>query len=335
MGYTNYYGNDRQAGEPMTPSPLTGVPEESPATALARSWVQPFLLRGNGKIDSRIAGGTESSAADHETQARGLVMRILCGTIPIFCVSVAVYAQTPNATLRTWDVEGAKREALVFAPSKKSEGKVPLVFDFHGHGGTAKHAARTHHLHETWPAAVVVYMQGLPTPGKLTDPEGKRPGWQSGPGDQKDRDLKFFDAVLASMKKDFPVDDRRIYASGHSNGGAFTYLLWAKRGDTFAAFAPVAAAAGLYFLEAKPKPAFHAGSEKDPLVKFAMQQRTLDRVKKLNGCDAQADEWAKGCRRHASKSGTPLIIYLHDQGHSYPETTPALIVKFFQEHAKK
>ncbi len=75
-------------------------------------------------------------------------------------------------TLRTWDVDGVKREALVYVPATKSGGKVPLVFDFHGHGGTARHAARTHHIHETWPEAAVVYMQGLHTPG---------PGaWRSG-----------------------------------------------------------------------------------------------------------------------------------------------------------
>jgi polyhydroxybutyrate depolymerase len=249
--------------------------------------------------------------------------------------ALAAPSHSEEAKSRTWDVDGAKREALVFAPSKKTEGKVPLVFDFHGHGGTARHAARTHHFHETWPEAVVVYMQGLNTPGKLTDPEGKRPGWQSGPGDQKDRDLKFFDAVLVSMKKDFPIDENRIYATGHSNGGAFTYLLWAKRGDTFAAFAPVAAAAGLYFLEAKPKPLFHAASEKDTLVTMAMQKRTLDRVRKLNGCDAQGEEWARGCQRYGSKSGPPVVIYMHDEGHRYPEPTPGLIVKFFKEQTKK
>ena len=216
-----------------------------------------------------------------------------------------------------------KREALVYAPSKKTEGKVPLVFDFHGHGGTARHAARTHHLHETWPEAVVVYMQGLNTPGKLTDPEGKKSGWQSGPGAEQDRDLKFFDAVLASMKKDYPVDEDRIYATGHSNGGGFTYLLWAKRGDTFAAFAPVAAAAGLYFTDAKPKPLFHAASEKDPLVKFAMQQRTLDHVKKLNGCDDQGRKPAPGCQLYQSNTGTPVGIYLHNEGHNYPEADPS------------
>jgi polyhydroxybutyrate depolymerase len=244
-------------------------------------------------------------------------------------------AQAPEPALRTWDVEGVKREALVYAPLKQTAGKVPLVFDFHGHGGTARHAARTHHLHQAWPEAVVVYMQGLNTPGKLSDPEGKRPGWQHGPGDQNDRDLQFFDAVLASLKKDFPIDEQRIYATGHSNGGAFTYLLWAKRGETFAAFAPVAAAAGVYFLEAKPKPLFHAVSENDPLVTFAMQQRTLNHVKKLNHCDSKGEEWAKGCLRYPSTSGTPVVIYLHDQAHNYPEAAPALIVKFFQEQAKK
>ncbi len=249
--------------------------------------------------------------------------------------TLLLLAQAPEPTLRTWEVDGVKREALVYPPAKKTEGKVPLVFDFHGHGGTARHAARTHRFQEAWPEAVVVYMQGLPTPGKLTDPDGKRAGWQTGPGDQKDRDLHFFDAVLATLKKDHPIDEKRIYATGHSNGGAFTYLLWAKRGDTFAAVAPVAAAAGVYFTEAKAKPLFHAASEKDPLVKFAMQQRTLDRVKKLNGCDAKGEEWAKGCLRYPSKDGTPVVVYLHDEGHSYPRGVPDLIVKFFHEQAKK
>jgi polyhydroxybutyrate depolymerase len=252
----------------------------------------------------------------------------------ILLASLFVVAQTPEPTPRTWEVDGLKREALIFAPPK-IDGKAPLVFDFHGHGGTARNAAQKHHIHKSWPEAVVVYMQGLNTPGKLTDPEGKKSGWQQGPGDQKDRDLKFFDAVLTTMKKDYPIDEQRIYATGHSNGGAFTYLLWAKRGDTFAAFAPVAAAGGLYIKEAKPRPLFHAASEKDPLVTFAMQQRTLDLVKKLNGCGDKGEEWDKGCLRYSSKDGAPVVIYLHDEGHRYPDATPALIVKFFQEHRKK
>ena len=98
-------------------------------------------------------------------------------------------------------MDGVKREALVVAPAKPGKSP-PLLFVFHGHGGTAKHAAARYAYHKHWPEAVTVYPQGLPTPGKLTDPEGKRTGWQHGLGEQKDRDLAFFDAMLASLKKD-------------------------------------------------------------------------------------------------------------------------------------
>ena len=90
--------------------------------------------------------------------------------------TLLMLGQVQDPTPRTWEVDGAKREALVFAPTKKADGKAPLLFDFHGHGGTAKNAARTHHFHQTWPEAVVVYMQGLNTPGKLTDPEARNRG---------------------------------------------------------------------------------------------------------------------------------------------------------------
>ena len=89
---------------------------------------------------------------------------------------------------------------------------MPVVFAFHGHGGSMQNAARSFGFHTLWPEAVVVYPQGLNTPDRLTDPEGKKPGWQSAAGDQGDRDLKFFDAVLKNLRQDYKVDSRRIYA---------------------------------------------------------------------------------------------------------------------------
>src|SRR5712691_11551343 len=145
---------------------------------------------------------------------------------------------------REWTVDGVAREALTYAPPQAKSEPTPIVFAFHGHGGTMQQAARSFGFHTHWPEAIVVYMQGLNTPGQLTDPEGKKPGWQKTIGDQDDRDLKFFDAVLESLKRDYKVNEKRIYATGHSNGGGFTYLLWAARGDSFAAFAPSAAVGG-------------------------------------------------------------------------------------------
>jgi polyhydroxybutyrate depolymerase len=138
-------------------------------------------------------------------------------------------------------VDGVAREALLHVPAQAKDKPCPVVFAFHGHGGNMNHSARTFGYHLLWPEAIVIYPQGLNTPGRLTDPEGKKPGWQGSVGDQGDRDLKFFDAMLADLRANHQVDDRRIYSTGHSNGGGFTYLLWAARGDVFAAVAPSAA----------------------------------------------------------------------------------------------
>lgn len=108
--------------------------------------------------------------------------------------------------LRTWEIADKTREALIFKPLKETRA-APVVFGFHGHGGNARNAARSFRMHELWPEALVVYMQGIPTPGPLTDPEGKRNGWQHNAGEQEDRDFKFFDAVLARVRQDYKIDD--------------------------------------------------------------------------------------------------------------------------------
>lgn len=250
-----------------------------------------------------------------------------------FLAGVAIAADQPAR--REWKVGDVKREALVYAPATAKEKAAPVVFAWHGHGGNMQNSARSFHYHETWPEAIVVYPQGLNTPGRLTDPEGKKPGWQGRLGDQDDRDLKFFDAVLAGLKKDYKVDESRIYSTGHSNGGGFTYLLWATRGEVFAAFAPSAAAASNR-RPTLPKPVVHVGAENDPLVKFAWQKATLEGVKKLNQC-GEGKPWKdeKGCTEFESEAGAPLVIYLHDGGHKFPQEAPAIIVKFFKKHAKK
>jgi polyhydroxybutyrate depolymerase len=203
---------------------------------------------------------------------------------------------------------------------------------FHGHGGNSRNAARSFGIHRQWPEAIAVYPQGLNTPGRRTDPEGKKPGWQHGAGAQGDRDLKFFDAMLARLRQDYKVDQKRIYSTGHSNGGGFTYLLWAERGSVFAAVAPSGSAAIRSLPKLKPKPCLHIAGEKDPLVKFSWQKATMDAVRKLNGCEGDGQEWAKDSKLYPSKSGTPLVTFIHPGGHGFPAEAPPLIVRFFKEH---
>jgi polyhydroxybutyrate depolymerase len=258
---------------------------------------------------------------------RSVLLFALLATGPVLS------AQEPKA--RTWEVDGVKREALVVVPEKVGKSP-PLMFVFHGHGGTAKHAATRYAYHKHWPESITVYPQGLPTPGKLTDPEGKKSGWQHGPEDQKDRDLKFFDVMLASLKKEYKIDEKRIYASGHSNGGGFTYTLWAARGESFAAVAPSSATVDKAFEKLKPKPVLHLAGEKDELVKYEWQKPLMQRLRKLNGCDEKGKPAGKYCTEYSSKDGPVVVVtYIHPGGHQFPAEAPARIVEFFKAHSKK
>jgi polyhydroxybutyrate depolymerase len=232
-----------------------------------------------------------------------------------------------------WTIDGLEREAQFYLPAIRAEGGAPVVFGFHGHGGSMQNAARSFRIHELWPEALVVYMQGVPTPGRLTDPEGKRNGWQHDAGDHDDRDLKFFDAVLKTLKDEHRIDESRVYATGHSNGGAFTYLLWAQRPDVFAAMAP-SAASSRSVRSLKPKPAIHIAGENDQLVRFAVQQLAMQAVRRINGSQETGEKWAEVCTLYPSATGAPFVTFIHDGGHKYPAEAPALIVRFFKEQVR-
>jgi polyhydroxybutyrate depolymerase len=139
------------------------------------------------------------------------------------------------------------------------------------------------------------------------------------------------------MKEKYKIDENRIYSTGHSNGGGFTYLLAVSRPGTFAAIAPSAAASPALAGESgyKPVPVFHAAGEQDPLVKFEWQKQAIDRLKVLNGCEPTGTEWAKQCTEYKSTKGAPVVAFIHPGTHAYPKEAPELIVRFFREHERR
>ena len=261
------------------------------------------------------------------------VMKLLVSLVlTIVSASSTMFAAEP-APMK-WTVDAVQREALVFLPSTSGKTRPPVIFAFHGHGGNMHFAARGMAFQNFWPEAIVVYMQGLPTPGKMGDLQGVRPGWQHDPGELGDRDLKFFDAVLATLREKFAADERRIYATGFSNGGFFTYLLWAERPNVFAAFAPGAAIILPSLRPSEPRPVLHFGGEHDRLIQFKNQQQTIDELRKLNGCAPQGESCGPNCTLYPSSKGAPVETFFHRFGHIYPPPVTSLIVKFFQEHPR-
>lgn len=254
------------------------------------------------------------------------------------CLSLALNSlfAAHEPTIHTWTVGEHTREALVYVPPTNDiVTPRPLIFAFHGHGGSMHQANKSFAYQQQWPEALIVYPQGLPTPGKLTDPEGKKSGWQSNLADQGDRDLLFFDAMLATMKTNHLADKTRIYSTGHSNGGGFTYLLGAARNDVFAALAPSSAVGSKSFRQLKPIPIFHVAGEKDPLVKYDWQVRTMTAIRTLNSCsDGVPWENQPWCTYYPSSFGAPVVTCIHPGTHTFLAEAPALIVRFFKTQVR-
>lgn len=257
--------------------------------------------------------------------------------VSLFCIA-AVQAREPIQM--DFKVSDMDRQAMIYPPvteekAKTAKGKtVPVVFCFHGHGGGSSQAAKSFKMHEAWPEALVVYPQGVPTPGQLTDAAGKREGWQAKFGDHGDRDLKFFDVMLKELAKIYLIDSNRVFVMGHSNGGGFTYLLWAHRGDKITAVAPCASLSMQVVGQLKPKPCLHIAARGDRLVKFSWQERMMSEVKRINGCQEKGEAWAPDCLLYKpvnKKVGAPMVQYIHDGTHRYPDQATAMMVKFFKE----
>jgi len=77
-------------------------------------------------------------------------------------------------------------------------------------------------------------------------------------------DVAFFDAILASIEAELPVDPRRLYVSGFSNGAQMSGRLLMERSSTFAAFAMAAGGPSVPGPAARPAPVvFSVGSMDD------------------------------------------------------------------------
>lgn len=239
---------------------------------------------------------------------------------------------------REWTIAGVRRTALVRIP-RSGSGPYPVVFCWHGHGGRAVQAARNWGYDQADRASILVFPQGLPTVSPLVDREGRMPGWQTSVGGDGDRDIQFFDAILADLRKSHSIEARRIFSMGHSNGGAFSYLLWEARSSVLAAIGAVAGGLRSEVEGIRPLPVIHVAGKRDPLVKFTWQEQTFATVRRVNGCSQTSRPWARTGVLDAvifsSSKGAPLVTAIHEGGHEYARGSSELIARFFEEHARR
>jgi polyhydroxybutyrate depolymerase len=132
-------------------------------------------------------------------------------------------------------VGSLQRTYIVHVPPSYTGGKpVPVVIDFHplGGSGQSQKAATSWGSVADQHGFIMVWPDGVGSSwnvGRCCDPA------QS----QGVDDVAFTRAIISQLTKEACIDEKRVYASGCSNGGGMAYKVACDAADLIAAVAPV------------------------------------------------------------------------------------------------
>lgn len=278
---------------------------------------------------STVSPVPDSTSSTTETTTASIVAPT---TSPAPAAPATTTRFLPGRHVTTFVVDGVKRTAVVVVPASLTT-PAPLVFVFHGHGGTGANIERKFDIESLWPEAIVAYPYGLVGHKGKTDPQGVKSGWQTSAGESGDRDLRFYDAMLASLRAQLPVDPNRVYAMGHSNGSGFVSLLLNRRGSAIAATANLSGQPSAGQLATDPvRSMFMAMGRTDPIVPYANQERAIPIAERKLGADPVHAAVAGDLRSEPGRGHLELETYIYPGGHEPPAIVPRLVVAFFRRH---
>ena len=196
--------------------------------------------------------------------------------------------------------DGVARNFIVYLPSGyNNSGKMPLIFAIHGGSGTPEGMINIANFKTIADRDKVV----------LVYPEGVQKNWNDGrptaPNQLGINDVVFFNQMCDYMINNYSVDEKKIYATGISNGGFMSTRLGCELSNRIAAIAVNAATIEATTIAPnckpnRPVPALYIHGTTDPLVPFLGGQITaggtaggtilshfqaIDKWVTINGCN--------------------------------------------------
>lgn len=187
---------------------------------------------------------------------------MLAAIAAVLALALGACAGEANYAPGSIVVGGVTRTYVMHVPAKLGS-SVPLLLSFHGHFGTGAGQARLTNfggLSDRY-GFIVVY------------PDGINRGWNDGrEGKQGVDDIGLVKALITDFSRRYPIDPKRIYVNGFSNGAMFSQYVGCKLAHQIAAIAAVSGymptedAAGCH--PARPIPVLEIGGTADPVMPF-------------------------------------------------------------------
>jgi polyhydroxybutyrate depolymerase len=172
-----------------------------------------------------------------------------------------------TSALHTIESGGLQRTYQLHLPADYTRKRDwPLIVAYHGRGNTGAGTETFSKLSEL--PAIVAYPNGVIGTG-----DGDRQAWQGAPYSAPGvDDVAFTGDLLDELDATLCVDDRRVYATGKSNGAGFTGILGCVLADRFAAIAPIAGAFypnGIDCRPSRPVPVIDFHGTADATIPYA------------------------------------------------------------------
>ena len=168
------------------------------------------------------------------------------------------------------------RDIHVYAPSNLAP-KSPLLISCHGMDQDPNYQQSNTHWEAVADTAgfVVVYPRGG-TGMSTWDISG-------------DKDTKWVVQIIEQMVKEYDIDQKRVYLSGFSMGGMFTYHAMSKIADKIAAFAPTSGTNVMGASKAmRPVPIIHPHGTSDDVLNYSQVEGFIKNYRDQFHCPSQA-----------------------------------------------
>ncbi len=216
--------------------------------------------------------------------------------------------ERPGTYTYSFKIQDKTRYYMLHVPANYNPMKeTAVLFAFHGGGGNMKIQARDDFYRQISTSEkmgnIVVFPNGH---SKLKS--GEFATWNAGGccGDSRDQnidDVGFIKELLAKVREQVTIDNKRIFATGMSNGGMISYRLACEMPEVFKAIAAVAGTdntlnctpkslVSILHIHAKDDEnvLFNGGAgkkavEKSKIIDFISVPATIEKWVKLNSCN--------------------------------------------------